>query len=403
MGNFEQSVFISYAWAGESEEIVNQIDQSLQKRGLKIIRDKRELGYKGSIKKFMERIGHGNCVIVVVSDKYLRSQNCMFELVEIAENQQFRDRIFPVVLEDANIYEPMKRLEYVKYWETKREELAEGIKSVDPANLQGLRDDIDNYDQFRDKISGLTSLLKDMNTLTPEMHRNSDFNDLYQAIDNRMHQQGLNIEELKTVLEDAFTDKDDPRITQVQRAFGEIQQMQQTQQTLYEWKELHNALDDIITSFAPFSSEVNRADRKNEIPSITSLRDLWYAVSEKIDALLDFASKVDLIGKRYKEENENITGEIWAVKISNLRTDINLQLALDKKSRFDATVNRSVSIVDKSMLHVGIKPHWWKKLVEHSNEFNHAVANQMHYADKKLREKATELYSISMSVFGSEK
>src|SRR5688572_4207170 len=87
MQEYEQSVFISYAWGGESEEIVNQIDQALQQRGLKIIRDKRDLGYKGSISGFMERIGQGNCVIVVISDKYLRSPNCMFELVEIAEGK----------------------------------------------------------------------------------------------------------------------------------------------------------------------------------------------------------------------------------------------------------------------------------------------------------------------------
>ncbi len=186
MSEFEQAVFISYAWKGESEEIVNQIDKSLQERGVRIIRDKRDLGYKGSITQFMERIGRGNCVIVVISDKYLRSPNCMFELVEIADGKQFHDRIFPVVLADANIYDPIKRIEYVKYWELKRAELAEAMKTLDPANLQGIREDMDLYDRIRDKISGLTSTLKDMNTLTPDMHRDSDFSELYTAIEKRL-------------------------------------------------------------------------------------------------------------------------------------------------------------------------------------------------------------------------
>jgi len=186
MQDYEQTIFISYAWGGEREEIVNQIDQALQKRGIKITRDKRDLGYKGSIKEFMERIGQGNCVIVVVSDKYLRSPNCMFELVEIAENKQLHDRIFPIVLADANIYDPIKRIEYVKYWEVKRAELAEAMKTLDPANLQGIRDDMDLYDRIRDKISGLTSVLKDMNTFTPEMHQDSNFSHLYDAIEERM-------------------------------------------------------------------------------------------------------------------------------------------------------------------------------------------------------------------------
>jgi formylglycine-generating enzyme required for sulfatase activity len=186
MKDYEQAVFISYAWGGESEEIVNQIDQALQQRGLKIIRDKRDLGYKGSISSFMERIGQGNCVIVVISDKYLRSPNCMFELVEIAEGKQFHDRVFPIVLSNAEIYDPVRRLEYVKYWELKRGELAQAIKEVDPANLQGIREDIDQYSRIRDKVSGLTSILKDMNTLTPDLHRDSDFSEIYAGIEQRM-------------------------------------------------------------------------------------------------------------------------------------------------------------------------------------------------------------------------
>jgi len=185
------SVFISYAWGDEREEIVHQIDQALQQRGLKIVRDKRDLGYKGSINTFMERIGRGDCVIVVISDKYLRSPNCMFELVEIADNQQFYDRVFPIVLADADIYDPVKRIAYIKYWENKRAELAGEIKQLDPANLQGIRDDMDLYDRIRDKISGLASILKDMNTLTPQMHRESDFSELYDAIMRRLQSDRL--------------------------------------------------------------------------------------------------------------------------------------------------------------------------------------------------------------------
>lgn len=62
MGNYENEVFISYAWGQEDEErekIVNRLDQSLQKRGLNLSRDKRDLGYKGSIRDFMTRIGEG--------------------------------------------------------------------------------------------------------------------------------------------------------------------------------------------------------------------------------------------------------------------------------------------------------------------------------------------------------
>jgi hypothetical protein len=186
MPDYEKAVFVSYAWNDESEEMVDQIEQSLQARGIRIIRDKRDLGYKGLIGKFMERLGRGTCVIVVISDNYLRSPNCMFELVEIADAKQFHDRIFPVILKDADIYDPIKRIEYVRYWEVKRNELAAAMRTLDPANLHGIREEMDLYDRIRDRISGIASTLKDMNTLTPEVHRDSDFRELYKAIEERL-------------------------------------------------------------------------------------------------------------------------------------------------------------------------------------------------------------------------
>lgn len=186
MQNDEYAVFISYASGGEQEEIVNRIEQTFQKRGIRIICDKCDLGYKGSISEFIDRIEPGNCVIVVISDKYLRSPSCMFEFLEIADREQIYDRVFPIVLNDANIYNPTQRVEYVKYWEMKRAQLTEAIKTLDSANLQGIREDMDLYDRIQAKISGLTSILKDMNTPTPDMLRASDFSDLCDAIEKRM-------------------------------------------------------------------------------------------------------------------------------------------------------------------------------------------------------------------------
>ena len=156
MSDYENAVFISYAWGEETdkrEAIVNQLDQSLQARGIKIVRDKRDLGYKGMIREFMQRIGTGNCVIVVISDKYLRSKNCMFELVEIAANKDFADRVFPIVLSDAKIYDAKDRIGYLKHWEQKKTELdaeMRGLKEL--THTPGISEELNDYDRFRDEI-----------------------------------------------------------------------------------------------------------------------------------------------------------------------------------------------------------------------------------------------------------
>ena len=187
MGDNHQ-VYISYAWGGESERIVNELDADLQTRGIMVVRDKRDLGFKGMIRDFMQQIGRGHAVIVVISDKYLKSPNCMFELIEIARNKDLYDRVFPIVLGDADIYNPVNRIKYIKHWEEKLKELDEAMRSVSSANLQGMRDEIDSYDEIRDNVSNLTFFLKDMNTLTPEMHENSNFASLINALEKRLAQ-----------------------------------------------------------------------------------------------------------------------------------------------------------------------------------------------------------------------
>src|SRR5262245_11399991 len=190
MSDYERAVFISYAWGEETQEreaIVNQLDQSLQKRGLKIIRDKRDLGYKGMIRQFMERVGEGSCVIVVLSDKYLRSKNCMYELVEIASNKDFVNRVFPIVISDTKIYDAIDRINYKKYWKQKKEELNQGILSLgDFSNITGISEELDDYDRFGDEFDKLTTTLKNMNTLSADILRESDFQQLYDALVERM-------------------------------------------------------------------------------------------------------------------------------------------------------------------------------------------------------------------------
>ena len=181
-----KEVFISYAWGGDSEEITDKVDKALTDSRITLIRDKRDLGFKGRIKNFMREIGKGKAIVVIISDKYLKSENCMFELVEIAANGNFYDHIFPIVLDDARIYKPIHRIRYIQHWEKEKKELDEAMNTVGNEYLQGFRDSIDLYTQIRNTIAELTETLKDMNTLTPDIHTDSGFAELIDAITQRL-------------------------------------------------------------------------------------------------------------------------------------------------------------------------------------------------------------------------
>lgn len=177
------AIYISYTWDSVSEALVESIEMEFQKRGLPIVRDRNVLGYKGRIKVFMQKIGKARYIILVISNKYLRSVNCMFELIEIFKNDHFYERIFPVVLDEVNIYDPSERVRLMKYWEDRTESLNEEIRELkDFTNMQGVTDDLNLNAEIRDNIARLTNILKDTNTLSLDQLVNSNFEPLYKAI-----------------------------------------------------------------------------------------------------------------------------------------------------------------------------------------------------------------------------
>lgn len=179
-----KELFISYAWGGESEKMVNEIDKSFQEKGITIIRDKRDLGFKGIITDFMNQIGEGKAVIVVISDKYLKSPYCMYELLEIYRNLKFTERIFPIVMEDAKIFEPIPRLQYLKHWQDKKKELDEAIMQFGTDAITVIGDDYKTYKKIFDNFGEVVNILKDINALTPQMHRDDNFKTLTDAVEN---------------------------------------------------------------------------------------------------------------------------------------------------------------------------------------------------------------------------
>lgn len=180
-------IYISHAWGGESEDIVREVVRVFDRAGLPVIYDKKDLGYRHSIQQFMVNLGQADIIIIVVSNKYLHSEYCMFELLQIYDNNRELDRIFPIVLEEVQIAKSTQRLELVKYWEQETRQLELKIRELESiANIEGISDDLNLYQTIRNRIARLTAILKDINTLNIQIHRKSDYADLLAAVSRKL-------------------------------------------------------------------------------------------------------------------------------------------------------------------------------------------------------------------------
>lgn len=159
--NGNKTIFLSYNW--HDKEIADKIDKHLSGlTGITVKRDIRDIGPWKSIRKFMEGIRQQDYAVLIISGLYLKSKNCMFEVMEIMKEQQYRERVFPAVVE-YGIYDPLTRAEYIKYWQHECDKLEASLKGLEPEYISGLAADLRQYKSIASSIGEFLNMVADMN------------------------------------------------------------------------------------------------------------------------------------------------------------------------------------------------------------------------------------------------
>tara|TARA_R110002050_G_C8905877_1_gene510455 strand:- start:86 stop:1753 length:1668 start_codon:yes stop_codon:yes gene_type:complete len=157
----EPTIFISYSW--KDFEIANKIEKDLDRARVKVTRDLK-MEYKDSISNFMKKITEDDYALLLISESYLKSSNCMYEVLELLKEQKFEKKILPIILPKTNIFNPSGQLEIIKYWQEEIKKLNNKIKELDDlSNIEGITKDINHLNKIRASISDFISKIKDLN------------------------------------------------------------------------------------------------------------------------------------------------------------------------------------------------------------------------------------------------
>lgn len=169
---------------------------------------------------------------------------------------------------------------------------------------------------------------------------------------------------------------------------------------LHEYKELHNAINEILVAFEPFRAEIDRSNSRRLIPKLSFLKDLWRPVSMSVVALLNWSQKINHIGKPFKVlEDKSRSGEDWAIQFSGLQSRVNEHLGMIDSSGTSGTPKKEVEYPSPMQIvayqRLGTEIPWWEMLLELTSEFQHTSSHHMNSADKQLRQTAQELFNLS--------
>lgn len=142
-----KTIFLSYCHA--DSDLANVIEKKIGKyEDVSMSRDIKITNYRDDLDKFMRTIRDHDFVISIVTSKYLKSVNCMYEITQLMKDNNFQDRLLFIVVDsedvvyyndqnkydsfEAGIYDYNKRLSYIKHLTEKNNDMK---KNLDNAKL----------------------------------------------------------------------------------------------------------------------------------------------------------------------------------------------------------------------------------------------------------------------------
>lgn len=200
------TMFLSYCQ--KDKGIVNIVEEKLKEneKRLEIFRDIREVEYRDKFSEFMQTISDKDFVLSIVSDRYLKSRNCMYEMSELMRDRKYESKLLFIIVSDsdkkyylsedlpddekqgvgAHIYDMGQQTEYIMYWQEKEQEMKNAIEKInDPVISRNQISELEVIKTIELKIRDLMNTLFDRKGISFEEMVNTNFIDIMNIIRNK--------------------------------------------------------------------------------------------------------------------------------------------------------------------------------------------------------------------------
>lgn len=190
-------VYISYAWGDESPEgkvraqIVDALQVALKQDGFTPIMDRDKAVAGERISAFIRQLSLADQVVVLISDKYLRSHYCMHEMYRLWQRSQvdvdqLLEFVVPVVLPEVQVASFEQRAPYLEYWAEKAQKLETLIRNPNLRPGNDSWQEVRLVREFAHHVDDILFLVNDV--LMPrnlEIHLSSGFQAVREALRRR--------------------------------------------------------------------------------------------------------------------------------------------------------------------------------------------------------------------------
>lgn len=151
------TVFVSYNKASATDFVNELIKQAAGQCKLSIFTD--DLAAWEKLSEFMKTIRTKDFAVLVITDQYLKSEACLYEVTELKKDDEWREKTMFCVLDDS-IYDLDNHPQYIRYWGDKAKRLDKEIDTISNSasaeqsiRLRQLQNVADNIGAFLREVS----------------------------------------------------------------------------------------------------------------------------------------------------------------------------------------------------------------------------------------------------------
>lgn len=158
--NNKPTVFISFNT--ESRDFVDSLERKLSKIA-EVIRYEDGVRSWDSFSEFMKTISNQDFAVLVISDAYLKSYACMYEVLQAMKSSNWKEKVIVALMPDAKPYIDDKRIEYLEYWNEKYECTLKALDKLPPGSADYLADKLSKIKDILGYIDQFLSFVSDSN------------------------------------------------------------------------------------------------------------------------------------------------------------------------------------------------------------------------------------------------
>jgi len=142
----------------------------------------------------MEEIRDCDFAILLISEKYLKSKNCMKEVLHVLKDKNYEEKILPIIVDNPSFYSTPGRIKYSQYWQDEKNEVDKLLSTLPTTSIVKEIAELKILEDIAHNINDFLIYISDINNITFEKLKEEGYKSIIESLG------GVNLSHLASLL-----------------------------------------------------------------------------------------------------------------------------------------------------------------------------------------------------------